>query len=151
MKKLLQQHKDQLHNRELNLETLRRELESKTNYYLAVKSEVNFYEMQIHEARSKGLREFDSQDFIPEAKPKTETLISMAMGILKDAFEKAPDYAHGWHCNLAMSFLDAETSNAGQRCMIDVCNDGASRFMKVAFGIKTSRNMLKRRGSDEPQ
>ena len=144
MKKLLQVHKDQLHNRELNLETLKRKLETDTNYYLAVKSEVKFYEMQIHEARSKGLREFDSQDFIPKAKPKPDTALLVALQTLHDALAAQPDYAHGWHCNLAMSFLDAERSNAGQKNMHEVCNDGASRFMRAAFNITTSNDMLEK-------
>jgi len=51
-------------------------------------------------------------------------------------------YAHAWHCNIAMSCLDAMKSdtkpglfNHGQA--YKTANDAASRFMKLCFDVDT--------------
>ena len=61
------------------------------------------------------------------------TEIQHAMNMLKISFQSDPDYAHSWHCNLAMAFQDAMPG-------LDhaIVNDGASRFMKLAFDVETS-------------
>lgn len=68
-----------------------------------------------------------------------------AVGALKQAFQDDPDYAHSWHCNLAMMFSDAmETGgvsrrHAGGSINHEVANDAASRFMKLAFDVVTKQ------------
>ncbi len=57
---------------------------------------------------------------------KTETAIKD----LKKAFVKDPDYAHSWHCNIACSAMDAGADHK-------IANDGASRFMRLAFDVNT--------------
>lgn len=56
-----------------------------------------------------------------------------AMTVLKEAFKQDPDYAHSWHCNIACMVMDAGADHK-------VANDGASRFMKLAFDINTKEN-----------
>lgn len=55
-----------------------------------------------------------------------------AMRMLKDVFAADPDYAHSWHCNVAMSLYDSMESPNHV-----TANEGASRFMKLAFDVIT--------------
>ena len=65
--------------------------------------------------------------------------VKEAMETLKAAFEADPDYAHSWHCNLAMAFYDAMDENCiDENCKMVWTNAGAARFMAAAFDIKTS-------------
>ena len=69
-------------------------------------------------------------------KPKTE--IEKAIDTLTEAMQDTElgSYAHSWHCNLAMCFMDElETSKSNDAHAI--CNDGASRFMKLLFNVET--------------
>ena len=75
-------------------------------------------------------------------KKKVSNTVAEAMAVLKQAFINNPDYAHSWHCNLAMAFYDTERSNAGEKNLSHVSNEAASRFMKLAFDIETSNDML---------
>lgn len=52
----------------------------------------------------------------------------LAIESLSEAMKKDPDYAHSWHANISMMFQDAG-------CNRDIANDGASRFMKLAFNV----------------
>jgi len=61
--------------------------------------------------------------------------VKNAMETLSKAFREDPEYAHSWHCNLAMACKDAGASH-------DVGNEAASRFMKLAFDADTSNDML---------
>ncbi len=64
--------------------------------------------------------------------------IENAMKTLKEAMKEDPDYAHTWHCNLAMAFYDAIDDNCiDENCKQVWRNEGASRFMKLAFGVDT--------------
>ena len=60
--------------------------------------------------------------------------IAKAVKTLSEAMENDPDYAHGWHCNLAVCAQDAGAT-------YDQGNDTASRFMKLAFGVTTSNEV----------
>lgn len=60
------------------------------------------------------------------------TKIEEAMDTLKKAFENNPDYAHSWHCNIACMAMDAGATH-------EIANEGASRFMKLAFDVETSK------------
>jgi len=62
--------------------------------------------------------------------------IELAFAVLKKAFKDDKEYAHSWHCNLACSFIDAGGSHGK-------ANEGASRFMKLCFGVETSNDMLR--------
>ena len=59
---------------------------------------------------------------------ETET----AMNTLKRVFRADPDFAHVWHDNIAMSCHDAGAD-------IETANEGATRFMALAFEVKTAR------------
>ena len=63
---------------------------------------------------------------------KMSNKIKRAMSTLKKAMIKDPDYAWGWHCNIAVMAQDAGVSHK-------VSNDGAARFMKLAFDVDTAR------------
>lgn len=54
-----------------------------------------------------------------------------AIEALSDSFKNDSSFAWTWHCNLAMSFYDAGGDH-------ETANDGAARFMKLAFGVDTS-------------
>lgn len=62
---------------------------------------------------------------------KTKGKVHRAMGMLKEAMGKDPDYARGWHCNIACMAQDAGVSH-------EISNQAASRFMKLAFNVETS-------------
>lgn len=59
-----------------------------------------------------------------------EITIQQAMERLTLAIQEEPDYAQGWHDNIAVAAQDAGTT-------YKVANDGASRFMKLAFNVDT--------------
>ncbi len=63
--------------------------------------------------------------------PTRNTEISKAFDVLKQAMHEDQAYAWSWHCNLAMSAFDAGTPH-------DIANQGAVRFMQLAFGVDTS-------------
>lgn len=65
-----------------------------------------------------------------------------AIDCLATAFGAYPDYAHGWHCNIAMSFVDAFPKDAGIDYSIihAAANDAAERFMFSCFGARNTSN-----------
>ena len=65
---------------------------------------------------------------------------SDALMILSEAMRDDPDYAEGWHDNIAVMMQDAGASH-------EVSNDGAARFMKLAFGVETGKRGQKPRRS----
>lgn len=65
-----------------------------------------------------------------------------AFEALKQAMQNDPEYAWGWHCNIAMSHYDA-MSYAGYTdhdARHKTANNGAARFMKLCFDIDTSKH-----------
>ena len=66
---------------------------------------------------------------------KHRMTVLQAMDTLKTNMKEDPEFAWSWHCNIAVQFQDAGVSHA-------ISNDGASRFMKLCFGVDT----LQRRG-----
>ena len=58
--------------------------------------------------------------------------VKKAMDILRKAMKKDPAYAYGWHCNIARMMQDAGASH-------EIANDGAARFMKLAFDVDTTK------------
>lgn len=55
----------------------------------------------------------------------------LAIKSLSEAMNEDPDYAYSWHANISMMVQDAG-------CDRDIANDGASRFMKLAFDVDVS-------------
>ena len=52
---------------------------------------------------------------------------------LSRAFKADPDYAWGWHCNLACAAIDEGADQAA-------ANRIAARFMRAAFSVETERS-----------
>jgi len=68
----------------------------------------------------------------------------VALMIMNEAFSKDQDYARSWHDNLSMAFQDAG-------CERTIAQDGASRFMKLAFGVEiNARRTLGATSSNSP-
>jgi len=55
--------------------------------------------------------------------------IKDAMDVIEQELISDPDYAHTWLCNISVAMQDAG-------CPRDIANDGAERFMFVAFGSR---------------
>lgn len=53
-----------------------------------------------------------------------------AMDHLRAALQSDPDYAWGWHCNIAMAAFDEGLDRGA-------ANRAAARFMKNCFGVDT--------------
>jgi hypothetical protein len=56
--------------------------------------------------------------------------LSEAFAVVKQAMVDDPDYAHGWHANLACCAKDEGVNH-------EAAQNIASRFMKLAFDINT--------------
>ena len=68
--------------------------------------------------------------------------IEQAMNRLKQAMVDEPDYAYGWHANIAMSVYDECTADTSHDDAHRIGNAAATRFMSICFDTKTSLNML---------
>ena len=71
---------------------------------------------------------------------KETTITTMgAMDALRQAFKDDPDYAHSWHCNIAMACYDSfpEVATDCEKYQHEISNEAASRFMKLAFDVDT--------------
>ncbi|AUR85954.1 hypothetical protein NVP1081O_219 [Vibrio phage 1.081.O._10N.286.52.C2] len=67
--------------------------------------------------------------------------IAQAMKVLTAEMQDTElgSYAHSWHCNLAMSFYDELCSTGiSHKAAHKIANNGATRFMKLCFGVSTS-------------
>ena len=53
-----------------------------------------------------------------------------AFDTLRKALQDDPDYAWGWHCNIAMAFYDVGGDHA-------MANKAAHLFMQRTFGVTT--------------
>lgn len=52
------------------------------------------------------------------------------MNTLSKAMKEDRSYAWSWHCNIAVMAQDAGATH-------EISNEGAARFMKLAFGVDT--------------
>lgn len=71
--------------------------------------------------------------------------VSEAFEVLKEAMKNDPAYAYSWHANIAMAMYDEFPSVFWLPCdekLHEIANEGATRFMKRAFDVETSRRML---------
>lgn len=59
--------------------------------------------------------------------------VAEELTVLRAAIRLDESYAWSWHCNLAMSFFD----EGGDRA---VANRGAARFMRLLFGVDTTKH-----------
>lgn len=79
--------------------------------------------------------------------------VEAALELLTQAFRKDPDFAHGWHCNIAMACFDSiGPSGVEQNDAVrhKIANKAASRFMKMAFNVETCKDS-KYEKSDKPE
>ena len=60
---------------------------------------------------------------------KKSNEVKNAVNTLKRVMKKDAEYAYGWHSNIAVMMQDAGAS-------YEVSNEGAKRFMKLAFGVE---------------
>lgn len=63
--------------------------------------------------------------------------IAAELESIKRAFKADRELAYVWHDNIAMSFFDALPEDLPDRHAI--ANDGAARFMFLAYKVDTSR------------
>lgn len=68
--------------------------------------------------------------------PVTEALVVLETAMIKD-----PEFAWGWHCNIAVAMQDEGVSYA-------VSNAGAARFMKNDFKVDTSKAPMPTEGGN---
>ena len=73
--------------------------------------------------------------------------IAEAMAVIKQAMiddnpSELGSYAHSWHCNIAMCFQDELMENKSSDAHV-ICNDAASRFMKLCFDVETNNGEQK--------
>ncbi len=67
-----------------------------------------------------------------------------ALDLLRKAMKDDPDYAHGWHCNIAMMCKDSmEEYDILYSDVHKIGNEAASRFMKLCFDVETSDTLNK--------
>jgi len=78
----------------------------------------------------------------------SESEVSKAFKVIQKAMHdegvEPGSYAHAWHCNVAMMCSDAihQADIVDDNCMDEihaVCNDAASRFMKICFDVETKQ------------
>lgn len=68
-------------------------------------------------------------------------LVKIAMRVLSYALKKDPEYAWSWHCNIAMNAYDAANrAKLNPTETHKIANEYAASFMRLAFGVDTSKN-----------
>lgn len=101
------------------------------------------HDWQINLARPAGVQNLKSEEVVEES-DILEMPVSTAMAVLTAAFQSDPEYAYSWHANIAMAVYDSFPSTilGGTESLHKRSNTAASRFMKSAFDIETSHDML---------
>ncbi|URC15242.1 hypothetical protein GD1_118 [Paraglaciecola Antarctic GD virus 1] len=82
----------------------------------------------------------DEQDVEVENNAK----IAEAFDVLKQAMiddnpSEGGSYAHSWHCNIAMAMFDCFPKDHNCEQALNICNAGATEFMKRCFDVDTKR------------
>ena len=72
-------------------------------------------------------------EHLPAAQPEQEP-VPAAMKTVIEAMQQDPDYAWGWHCNIAMSFVDAGGDHY-------TGNQGAARFMRTLANVEPAHEL----------
>lgn len=70
--------------------------------------------------------------------------IEEAMDGLTKALKEDPEYAYGWHANIAMACHDSVMRETilDHSVAHKVGNNAATEFMKICFDVETSHGML---------
>ena len=66
--------------------------------------------------------------------PQPAVQVTGAMKVVLAAMQSDPDYAWSWHCNVAMSFVDAGGDHY-------IANQGAARFMKLLANVEPAHEL----------
>ena len=70
----------------------------------------------------------------PQRKEPEQEPVPAAMKTVIEAMQQDPDYAWGWHCNIAMSFVDAGGDHY-------TGNQGAARFMRTLANVEPAHEL----------
>jgi hypothetical protein len=70
----------------------------------------------------------------PPAQQAPVQPVPAAMKTVVEAMQADPDYAWGWHCNIAMAFVDAGGDHY-------TGNQGAARFMKMLADVEPAHEL----------
>ena len=70
----------------------------------------------------------------PKAVQPEQEPVPAAMKTVIEAMQQDPDYAWGWHCNIAMSFVDAGGDHY-------TGNQGAARFMRTLANVEPAHEL----------
>ena len=70
----------------------------------------------------------------PQPKEPEQEPVPAAMKTVIEAMQQDPDYAWGWHCNIAMSFVDAGGDHY-------TGNQGAARFMRTLANVEPAHEL----------
>jgi len=65
--------------------------------------------------------------------------VTEAMDTMRAAFKEDPNFAYTWHCNIAMACYDSMGDELPHDRSLDIANEAASKFMKLAFGVVTEQ------------
>ena len=97
----------------------------------------------------------DTCDIMEERKEAEENeftretiTIKQAVDRLKKACEEEPDYAYGWHSNIAVAVMDSINEKENELLQKQgndshtIGNEAATRFMYNLFGVHTSATMM---------
>ena len=69
--------------------------------------------------------------------------VEVALGILIEAFKNDPNFAYGWHSNIAtVATLEIE-NQTGIKCADKTGNIIATKLMKHLFDVETSKDMFR--------
>ena len=83
-----------------------------------------------------------------EEKNKDITIVEAIARLIR-AFQEDPDYAHTGHCNLARAFYDSVLPKSNVEVdQHKTANGGATIFMRRAFSVETSNDMLNSKDND---
>lgn len=116
--------------------------------------EMNEIEDTLEKVEKENLRKFENICFNNLVKEIQKILkqdkITNAFNTIKQAMiddepEKLGSYAHAWHCIIAMSVYDEIKSNnidIDNNLLHKICNNAASRFMNLCFGVNTNNGEI---------
>lgn len=66
-----------------------------------------------------------------------EALEIIRQAMIDDNPGEPGSYAHAWHCNIAISYINSIPENMNYKEAYKIGNEAASRFMKLCFGVET--------------
>jgi len=69
----------------------------------------------------------------------SENKVKDALAVLSKALKEDEGFAYSWHCNVAVAFQNAAREGF---TIHKIANEAATTFMKNAFDVDTSYDML---------